>query len=281
MPFSAAIRLMRLDKPVGIALLWWPTAWALWLFYAGAPPYWLVGYFFLGTCLMRSAGCVVNDIADRNIDKHVVRTRLRPLTNGDISLIEAFSWLITLLGLSLLILLQLPSRCYPDAIISVLVAMSYPFFKRFFKAPQIVLSIAFSMGMVMIYHASFSSNKALLTMLFVLNILWVLAYDTIYACIDESDDKKIGIYSTARFFGRYKVVMIVLCQMAVHLGWLLLLFKLASHDLAYVAWGGAGLNLVRQWRDMQKYDASLWLSAFKKNAGYGFWLWLSLVLAFQ
>jgi 4-hydroxybenzoate polyprenyltransferase len=274
---KAAYRLMRFDKPIGIALLWWPTAWALWLANQGMPAYSLLFWFLLGTLLMRAAGCVANDIADRRIDLHVSRTRHRPLTSGAIGLIEAMAWLAGLLIAALMVLLQLPTACFSYALLAVMLALTYPFFKRFFPTPQAVLSLAFSMGIPMAYVASGTPFDGYLWTLLFLNIIWVLAYDTIYACVDQTDDEKLGVHSTARFWGRYTKPIVIALLCVVQLGWLLLLLTLNARWFAYGIWGIAGFNLVKQMRAFMTPNPVLWFEAFKSNGFYGFWLWLSLL----
>ncbi|TAL61908.1 MAG: 4-hydroxybenzoate octaprenyltransferase, partial [Legionella sp.] len=154
MKWNAYWRLMRFDKPVGTLLLWFPTAWALWFANKGMPSLRLLFLFFMGTVFMRAAGCVMNDIADRNVDKHVMRTQNRPLTSGEIHLFEAIAVLFCLLCAALMVLMLLPSQCFFWAILALAITFVYPFCKRFINAPQMVLGLAFSMGIPMAYVAS-------------------------------------------------------------------------------------------------------------------------------
>ena len=199
MKVRALLRLMRFDKPVGTLLLWFPVAWALWISSHGHPKPFLVWYFFLGTVVMRAAGCVMNDLADRHIDKHVKRTQFRPITAGDIGFFEAILLLVALLLLAFWVLIHLPISCFFIAILALLTTLAYPFGKRFLQAPQLILSIAFSIAIPMVYVAQAHRLDAGFVWLFALNVAWVVAYDTMYAMADKADDLTIGIHSTAIF----------------------------------------------------------------------------------
>ncbi|MCX7115056.1 MAG: 4-hydroxybenzoate octaprenyltransferase [Gammaproteobacteria bacterium] len=269
---------MRLDKPIGIALLWWPTAWALWTAGNGHPDGSIILYFFLGTIVMRSAGCVMNDIADRRIDLHVSRTRNRPLAAGEIGLLEAFLWLGGLCVVALWILLQLPRACFYYALPALILALSYPFFKRFFPTPQMVLSLAFSMGIPMSYVAQAHSFDASMWMLMLINVLWVLAYDTAYACVDKLDDEQIGVHSTARFFGYLARYWVIGLLFLMHLCWWGVIILLGEPKLLMFAWCVAVTNLMYQGRLLLSPQPANWFHAFKLNAWYGFWMWLGLFI---
>jgi len=211
-------KLMRLDKPIGILLLLWPTLWALWLSSNGRPDWIVLWVFVLGTVLMRSAGCVINDYADRDFDRHVERTKERPLTAGRVTTKEAL-WLfaglsisafvlVLLLGNSLVIWLSVPA---------LFLAASYPFAKRFFAIPQAYLGIAFGFGIPMGYAAHLHSVPVEAWWLLLANIFWAVAYDTEYAMVDREDDLKIGIKTSAITFGRFDVAAVMACY-AVTLG---------------------------------------------------------------
>ncbi|PKO33818.1 MAG: 4-hydroxybenzoate octaprenyltransferase [Betaproteobacteria bacterium HGW-Betaproteobacteria-7] len=208
-------KLMRLDKPIGILLLLWPTLWALWLSANGRPEWAVLVVFMLGTVLMRSAGCVINDYADRDFDRHVERTRERPLTAGRVSTKEALTLFVALcllafalvlaLGRPLVIWLSLPA---------LFLAASYPFTKRFFAIPQAYLGIAFGFGIPMAYAAHLGSVPAEAWWLLLANVFWAVAYDTEYAMVDREDDLKIGIKTSAITFGRFDVAAVMLCYAA-------------------------------------------------------------------
>ena len=208
-------RLMRLDKPIGTFLLLWPTLWALWFASQGHPDWCLVVIFTLGTFLMRSAGCVMNDIADRNFDGHVARTHRRPLVSGEVSVKEAlilaaglslvaFSLVLTLNGLT--ILLSFPA---------LLLAITYPLTKRFFALPQAYLGIAFGFGIPMAFAAVQNAVPFEAWLMLLANVCWSLAYDTEYAMVDRKDDLIIGIRSTAITFGRFDVALILCFYIAM------------------------------------------------------------------
>ena len=276
---GALARLMRLDKPVGIALLWFPTAWALWTANHGAPKLSLFVYFFLGTILMRSAGCVVNDMADRNIDKHVTRTKTRPITSGEVSVFQAMMLLFVLLLLALCILIQLPGACFYYAVFAVVITVFYPFCKRFFQAPQLVLGIAFSMGIPMAYAASEVPFDGVMYILFVMNAAWIVAYDTMYAMVDKPDDIKLGVKSTAILFAQYDRFIILLLQIVLHGGWLWLALYGQYSPQFYVFWFLALGVLIYQQSLIRNRNLSSCFRAFLTNAGYGLLMWIAIVFS--
>jgi 4-hydroxybenzoate polyprenyltransferase len=205
-------RLMRLDKPIGILLLLWPTLWALWLSSHGKPNWVVLWVFVLGTVLMRSAGCVINDYADRDFDCHVERTRERPLTSGRVSTKEA---LMLFAGLSLsafaLVLLLQNTLLLWLSVPAIFLAASYPFTKRFLAIPQAYLGVAFGFGIPMAYAAHLNQVPAEAWWLLLANVFWAVAYDTEYAMVDRDDDLKIGIKTSAITFGRFDVAAVMLC----------------------------------------------------------------------
>jgi 4-hydroxybenzoate polyprenyltransferase len=205
------IQLTRLNKPIGILLLLWPTLWGLFWAAKGVPPLKETVIFVVGTILMRSAGCAVNDFADRNIDKHVARTANRPLTSGQISSKEALlvaGVLALAAGAGALFLNALSLKL---AVVAAILAASYPFFKRFFAIPQAYLGIAFGFGIPMAFAALTNHVPAIAWWLLVANVFWTVAYDTEYAMVDRADDLKIGIKTSAITFGRFDVLMVMVC----------------------------------------------------------------------
>jgi len=204
-------KLMRLDKPIGILLLLWPTLWALWIASHGRPGWLLTWIFVLGTVLMRSAGCVINDYADRDFDRHVERTRERPLTAGKVSVREALTVAVVLTLLAGLLILPLSKLVWALACVAVFLAASYPFTKRFFAIPQAYLGIAFGFGIPMAFAAVQGRIPALAWWLLAANIAWAIAYDTEYAMVDRDDDVRIGIKTSALTFGRFDVAAVMLC----------------------------------------------------------------------
>lgn len=205
------LRLVRLDKPIGILLLLWPTLSALWLASGGWPDWHLVFIFTLGTVLMRSAGCAINDVADQDFDRHVKRTAQRELTAGRITTREALLVASGLAAISFLLILPLNALTKWLSVAAVLIAASYPYFKRFFALPQAYLGIAFGFGIPMAYAAVLNDVPAPAWWLLLANIFWALAYDTEYAMVDRDDDLRIGIKTSAITFGRHDVTAVMIC----------------------------------------------------------------------
>lgn len=208
-------KLMRLDKPIGILLLLWPTLWALWIGGRGHPDWMLVWIFVLGTVLMRSAGCVMNDFADRHFDPHVERTRNRPLAAGLVSGKEALLLAAGLTLLSFLLVLMLNRLTMLLSVAALFLAATYPLTKRFFSVPQAYLGVAFGFGIPMAFAAQHDWVPPLAWWLLAANVFWAIAYDTEYAMVDREDDVRIGIQSSALFFGRFEVVAIMFCYAAM------------------------------------------------------------------
>ena len=204
-------KLVRLDKPIGSLLLLWPTLSALWLASAGNPSLQLILIFSVGTILMRSAGCAINDYADQEFDKHVKRTADRPLTSGKISGREALLIAALFALISFALILPLNSLTKQLSLVAVLIAASYPYFKRFFALPQAYLGIAFGFGIPMAYAAVQNAIPYQAWLLLLANVFWALAYDTEYAMVDRDDDFKIGIRTSAITFGRFDVLSVMLC----------------------------------------------------------------------
>ena len=202
-------KLMRLDKPIGILLLLWPTLWALWISSNGRPDWPIVWVFVLGTVLMRSAGCVINDYADRDFDLHVERTRERPLAARRVSTKEALALAATLSLCALLLILWLPRLVIYLSFAAVFLAISYPYTKRFLAIPQAYLGIAFGFGIPMAFAAELESLPSIAWVLLLANIFWAIAYDTEYAMVDREDDLRIGIKTSAITFGRFDVTAVM------------------------------------------------------------------------
>ncbi len=204
-------KLIRLDRPIGILLLLWPTLWALWLAAKGVPPYATLWLFVLGTVLMRSAGCAINDYADRDFDAHVERTRARPLAAGAIAPWEAVAVAVVLALAALAVVLRFNKLTVLLSIPAVIIAATYPFTKRFFWLPQAYLGVAFGFGMPMAFAAVTGEVPPLVWALLAAHVFWTIAYDTEYAMVDREDDLKIGIRTSALLFGRHDVAAVVAC----------------------------------------------------------------------
>ncbi len=208
-------QLMRLDKPIGTLLLLWPTLWALLIAGAGRPSLFVVWIFALGTVLMRSAGCIINDYADRDFDGQVERTRDRPLATGAVSTREAMLLAAVLALSAFLLVLPLNPLVWKLAFVALFLAVSYPFTKRFMAIPQAYLGIAFGFGIPMGFAAVQGAVPWLGWLLLLANIFWAMAYDTEYAMVDRDDDLRIGIRTSAITFGRYDVAAVMLCYAAM------------------------------------------------------------------
>jgi len=222
-------QLMRLDRPIGILLLMWPTLWGLWFAGAGRPGWLILFVFVIGVVLMRSAGCVINDYADREFDPHVERTRNRPLAAGRVSKREALTLFISLCLAAFLLVLLMNRLTIALSFAGAFLAASYPFMKRYTHLPQFYLGVAFGWSIPMAFAAQTGSVPMLAWILFVANMFWSVAYDTAYAMVDREDDLKVGVKSTAILFGRFDRLMIAVFHLLC---------------LALLAWAGkiAGLG---------------------------------------
>jgi len=210
--YLALIRLARLDKPIGILLLLWPTLWALWIAADGLPPLTTLFIFIMGVIIMRSAGCIINDFADRKVDGKVARTKLRPLVTGEISAKDALLAFAVLILSAFILVLFTNTLTILMSFIAVALASLYPFMKRYTYYPQVVLGAAFSWSIVMSYTALDVSLNSSVWLLYTANLLWTVAYDTQYAMVDRDDDLKAGIKSTAILFGQMDKAAIISVQ---------------------------------------------------------------------
>lgn len=271
-------KLMRLDRPIGILLLLWPTLWALWMAGAGRPNWIMVWIFVLGTVLMRSAGCVINDYADRDFDAHVSRTRDRPMAAGRVSGREALLLAAALSLSAFLLVLHLDRLVRWLSVPALFLAASYPYTKRFLALPQAYLGIAFGFGIPMAYAAETGAVPAQAWLLLLANVFWVIAYDTEYAMVDRVDDLKIGIRTSAITFGRYDVLAVMLCYSSA-----LVLLALIGWQAHYGAVYFAGLCVasviaVYHYRLIRDRDPALCFRAFLHNNWFGAAVFGGLVL---
>ncbi len=211
-------RLMRLDRPIGILLLLWPTLWALWIAGQGHPDPLVLAVFLAGVVLMRSAGCVINDFADRHFDPHVARTRDRPIAAGRVSPREALILFAVLCLAAFGLVLLMNRLTILLSVVAVVLAAVYPFTKRVTHLPQVVLGAAFGWAIPMAFAAQAGELPRVAWLLFVVNILWSVAYDTLYAMVDREDDLKIGVKSTAILFGEADRLVVAVLQLLVLLG---------------------------------------------------------------
>jgi 4-hydroxybenzoate polyprenyltransferase len=262
--------LLRLDKPVGTLLLLWPTLTALWIASAGHPSPGLVLVFVAGTFLMRSAGCAINDAADFRYDAQVKRTAGRVVAQGLVSPREAVAVATVLAGLSALLLLALNDAALRLSIAAVAIAATYPLAKRFFPIPQIYLGVAFSFGIPMAFAAVQGTVPIIGWLLFIANNFWVVAYDTEYAMVDRDDDIKLGIKSSAIFFGRAEVAMIMACYGAYFSLLLLLGSSIAAHWPYYAGCGLAFGCALYHYTLIRGRTHDGCFRAFKHNGWLGF-----------
>ena len=275
---SAYARLLRLDKPIGIYLLLWPTLWALWVAAQGLPSFQLLLIFVAGTVLMRSAGCAINDFADRKIDGHVERTKQRPLAAGEIQAWEAVAIFVLLSLLAFALALQLNPLALMLSVPAVILASSYPFAKRYTYLPQAHLGIAFAMGIPMAFAAVLNQIPLVAWLLFAATLLWVIVYDTFYAMVDREDDLAIGVKSTAILFAQYDRLITAVLQVLV----LVLLFAL-GYLQAYGAWYFAGLVLgacLFVWQQflIRQREPQACFQAFLNNHRFGMAIFAGLLL---
>ncbi|WP_425318877.1 4-hydroxybenzoate octaprenyltransferase [Pseudomonas nitroreducens] len=274
------IQLTRMDKPIGIYLLLWPTLWALWMASGGVPSVKNLVIFVLGTVLMRMAGCVINDFADRKLDGHVERTQLRPLATGRITVREAWIAFFILLGLSFLLVLCTNAQTIWLSFGGAAIAALYPFMKRYTYYPQVVLGAAFSWGIPMAFTAANGTLPAVAWLLFFANVLWTVAYDTYYAMTDREDDLKMGMKSTAILFGDADRVINLSLQGLMLLLLILAGNKLAMHLYYYLGLAVAAGCFAWQFHSTRDREPMKCFKAFLHNHWAGLAIFLGTVLDF-
>ena len=275
------LRLMRLNKPIGILLLLWPTLWGLWFASAGQPDYFIAAIFIGGVILMRSAGCVINDYADRGFDPHVARTRARPIAAGRISPRAALILFGILCLLAFLLVLQLNRLTVLLSFVALALATIYPFMKRYTHLPQLVLGAAFGWSVIMAFAAHTGAVPTLAWLVFAANVAWSAAYDTAYAMVDRNDDVKIGVKSTAILFGRAVNPGIALCHAAC-LTLLIIAGMMAQRGLLYylgiaIAAGSA----LYQQHLMRDNTGAAYFKSFLHNNYFGAAIFFGLVLDYS
>lgn len=275
---SSYIKLMRLDKPIGIYLLLWPTLWSLWIANKGLPQLKILVVFILGVVIMRSAGCVINDIADRNFDGKVARTKNRPLVSGQITLPAAIFLFISLCCLALLLVLQLNVLTIKLSFIAMVLATFYPFAKRFTHFPQVILGAAFGWSVPMAFSASTNSIPANAWLIYAIAILWPVAYDTIYALMDKEDDLLVGIKSTAILFGNADKNCIFFVQSLVLISLFFLGSLLRFSFFYYFGVVVAGFMMLYQYHLVtnKQFD-----KAFKNNNWLGLVIFVAIALSYS
>ena len=269
-------KLVRADRPIGALLLLWPALWALWFAGAGRPTWWVVAVFVLGTFLMRSAGCAINDFADRHVDGRVERTAQRPLATGAVSPREALGVFVALSLVSFALVLLLNRLTILHSFVAVALATVYPFMKRYTHLPQLVLGAAFGWAVPMAFTALQEQIPPLGWLLFAATVLWALIYDTMYAMVDREDDLKVGIKSTAILFGRFDRLIIGLAQAAM-LGLLWYVGELGGRGLWWQLGllAGAALFVWQQYL-IRERERQACFRAFLNNNWFGLVLFAAL-----
>ena len=274
--FSLYLDLIRWNRPAGWLVLIWPTLSALWVAAGGFPGWHLLAVFVLGTILMRSAGCCINDVADRDFDRHVKRTAQRPITSGQVSVKEALALGAVLALVSLGLVLTTNWAAVAWSVPALLVTILYPFTKRFFAMPQAVLGIAFNFGIVIAFAAVRGEVPDTAWLLWLGNLFWVLAYDTEYAMVDRDDDLKIGMKTSAITLGRFDVAAIVLFYLLFLGFWVLALIPLALGAIFYIAIALALAQVGWHWWLIRTRTREGCFRAFRMNHWVGFTLFAGI-----
>ncbi|MCX7121403.1 MAG: 4-hydroxybenzoate octaprenyltransferase [Gammaproteobacteria bacterium] len=269
MPLKKYIQLMRLNKPIGILLLLWPTLWALWIAAGGLPSVKNFFIFIAGVIIMRSAGCVINDFADRNYDSHVLRTQARPLATAKISTRNAITLFLVLCFIAFILVLFTNALTIKLAFFAVITAIIYPFMKRYTHWPQFILGVAFSFSIPMAFAAETNHVPLISLLIMLINILWTIVYDTQYAMVDRADDLKIGIKSTAILFGKHDRLIIGLFQISIIILLCLLGYLLSFSTVFFIAIFIAALLFLHQQKLIKTHDPKSCFQAFLNNQWVG------------
>lgn len=273
-------QLMRINRPIGTLLLLWPTLWGIWVASQGQPSLSIVVIFIIGTCLMRAAGCIINDYADRHFDAWVERTRHRPFARQVVSGKEAILLAASLTMLAGLLILTLNRLTHLLSVIALLIAASYPYTKRFFPLPQAYLGVAFSFGIPMAFAAIQNQIPGIAWLMMGATGFWIIAYDTAYAMVDKADDIKIGIHTAAITFGAYDITAIMLCHLAF-----LLLMGLAGWIIPLNSWyyyglAAATILIIKQYVDIRQRDPARCFKAFLSNNHVGWVIFSGIVVSY-
>lgn len=275
------LQLMRLDKPIGSLLLLWPTLWALWLAADGTPSLKNVLIFTAGVLLMRSAGCIINDYADRHIDGHVTRTQHRPIPRGAVTTKEALVLLVILLLISFFLVLLTNTLTIQLAVVAVILAACYPFMKRFTHLPQVILGAAFAWGIPMAFAAETNQLAKELWALYAAVVLWTIVYDTFYAMVDREDDLKIGMKSTAILFGDMDIMITSILQVLVLIALAMTGANFGRGLWYYLALGVVAALFLYQQYLIRNRDTEGCFKAFLNNNYVGASIFIGLVLDYQ
>ena len=270
--------LMRMDKPIGTYLLIWPTFWALWIAAEGLPPLPILIIFSLGVFVMRSAGCVINDYADRNIDSAVERTKHRPITSGKVSPNEALKLFFVAILLAFILVLFLNVYTIALSLIALLLAAVYPFMKRYTHYPQIVLGMAFSWSIPMGFAAQLNTIPYIAWLLYVVTIFWIVVYDTMYAMVDREEDLKIGVKSTAIIFAENDKIILALLQTLFLAGMAFIAYTLKAGIYFYLGILAALILSLYQQYLIRHREKKACFTAFLNNNWLGMAIFIGIVL---
>lgn len=276
--WGAYARLMRLDKPIGFYLLLWPTLWALLIASQGMPALDIAAIFIAGVIVMRSAGCVINDYADRKVDGSVKRTAARPLATGEVTAKQALELFAVLIGIAFILVLFLNWQTIALSVVALLLAASYPFMKRYTHLPQVVLGAAFGWAIPMAFMAVLETVPAYGWWLFIANLTWTVAYDTMYAMVDRDDDVKIGVKSTAILFGQYDVVIVMALQAFTLVTLWFVGLTIEAAWPYFLAMLFAALLCVRQYQLIKRKQREGCFTAFLENHLVGLSITLGLAV---
>ena len=278
--WNALWRLMRFDRPIGILLLLWPTLWALWIAGDGSPSAKNILIFCTGVVLMRAAGCIMNDVADRDFDPHVERTRCRPLASGELTVRQALVAFFTLMLLAFGLVLMTNVLTIKLAFAGALLASTYPFFKRWTHFPQVILGLAFGWGIPMAFAAETGQIASVAWLILLINVIWSVIYDTLYAMVDREDDVSIGLKSTAIMFGRFDLLIIRILKILMIALLVLLGLKLQFSWPWFAGVAIAGVLFARQQYLVRERDRDACFNAFLNNNWVGVAVWTGLLATY-
>ena len=278
--WNALWRLMRFDRPIGILLLLWPTMWALWIAGAGSPSAKNILIFCTGVVLMRAAGCIMNDVADRDFDPHVERTRNRPLASGELTIRDALLNFFVLMLLAFGLVLMTNALTIKLAFAGALLASTYPFFKRWTHFPQVILGVAFGWGIPMAFAAETGQVASVAWLILLINVIWSVIYDTLYAMVDRDDDISIGLKSTAILFGRFdlSILRVLKVLMVFLLVWLGVTLEFSWPWFAGV--GVAAVLFVKQQYRVRNRNREACFDAFLNNNWVGVAIFIGLLASY-
>ena len=278
--WNALWRLMRFDRPIGILLLLWPTLWALWIAGDGSPSVKNILIFCTGVVLMRAAGCIMNDVADRDFDPHVERTRKRPLASGELTVRQALLTFFVLMALAFGLVLMTNALTIKLAFAGAVLASTYPFFKRWTHFPQVVLGLAFGWGIPMAFAAETGHLVSVAWLILLINVIWSVIYDTLYAMVDRDDDISIGLKSTAILFGRFDLLILRLLKLLMIALLVVLGLKLQLSWPWYAGVAIAAALFVWQQYQVRNRDRDACFKAFLNNNWVGVAIWAGLLTSY-